>query len=269
MINNEVHKHFSQLAEEGVWASLYRSDQPMDSETWSFVIRARRVAELLDASGTNLREIVDVGCGTAPVARSVAAMGAHYTGMDFSAEMIESARATIKDLVDQGHADLRVGDATSLPLAEQACDGVLAMGVVEYLAREKIGTVAREMARVLRPNGIAIVTIPKRHHWGVVVDGVLAPLRWLVRGSSKKLKLSLTEEFQRLYLTPGELDEEFRRAGLKKVTARHYNVQPICRPVTAMAPRLTYLINRPFEALALVPLGSFLATGYIGMYRRP
>jgi hypothetical protein len=113
------------------------------------------------------------------------------------------------------------------------------------------------------------VTIPKRYHWGTVVDALLAPLRWIVRGSDRKLKLSRREEFQRLYLTPGELDEEFRRAGLEKVAARHYNVQPICRPVTAMAPRLTYLFNRPFEALARAPLGSFLATGYIGMYRRP
>src|ERR1700682_2706949 len=156
MINDAVRKHFSQLAEEGVWASLYLADQQIDSETWSFLIRARRVAELLHASGTNLREIVDVGCGTAPVARSVVAMGAHYTGMDFSAEMIESARTTIKDLVEQGHADLRVGDATTLPLADEASDAVLAMGVVEYLPREKIGIVAREMARVLRPNGVAI-----------------------------------------------------------------------------------------------------------------
>src|ERR1700682_106598 len=113
MIDDEVHKHFSQLAEAGVWARLYRAAQPIDSETWSFLIRARRVAELLQASGTNLREIIDVGCGTAPVARSVVAMGAHYTGMDFSAEMIESARTAIKDLVEQGHADLRIGDATT------------------------------------------------------------------------------------------------------------------------------------------------------------
>ena len=42
MSSQAVHEHFSQLAEQGVWASLYH-DGPVNAETWSFLIRARRV----------------------------------------------------------------------------------------------------------------------------------------------------------------------------------------------------------------------------------
>jgi hypothetical protein len=144
------------------------------------------------------------------------------------------------------------------------------MGVLEYLTRPTVDTMLQETWRVLRPGGITILTIPKRHHWGTVALWLLSPVRWLVRGTprARSIKLGRREEFQRLYLTPRELDEACQRAGLQKVDHRHYNVQPIGRPVTEIAPRLTYLLNRPFESLARVPGGSFLGTGYIGMYRR-
>jgi ubiquinone/menaquinone biosynthesis C-methylase UbiE len=269
MSNENVQTHFSKLAEDGVWASLYSGNERVDSETWSFLIRARRVAELLQTSGTTLREVADVGCGTAPVARTVTAMGARYIGVDFSPEMIESARANIEDLVNAGRAELRVGDVTALSLPDQSCDAVLAMGVLEYLAREAVDVALRETFRVLRRKGAAILTIPKRNHWGRVVSMALEPVRLIVkRAPSRKLKLSQSEEFERLYLTPGELDRACRAAGLRKIDDRHYNVQPISRPMTAAAPRLTYFFNRPFEPLSRVPIFSFLATGYIGMYRR-
>jgi ubiquinone/menaquinone biosynthesis C-methylase UbiE len=269
-MNKDVHSHFSKLAEEGVWASLYAEEDHITAETWSFVIRARRVTELLQIAGTSIGSVVDIGCGTAPIARSVSAMGCHYTGVDFSSDMIDAARRNISDLVDHGKAHLVVGEATRLSLPDRTCDAVIAMGVLEYLTQPAIETMLDETARVLRPGGVVILTIPKRHHWGAFVLGMLSPLRRLVRSvKARSLKLTRPERFERLYLTSGELDEACRRAGFQKVDHRHYNFQPICRPATEIAPRLTYVLNRPFEALARVPGASFLGTGYIGMYRRP
>jgi ubiquinone/menaquinone biosynthesis C-methylase UbiE len=253
-----------------VWASLYSTTDTITSETWSFLIRARRVAELLQASGNTLSTVVDIGCGTAPIARSVAAMGSEYVGMDFSAEMIEAAGRSIPDLVQGGRARLLVGDVTRTGLPDRCCDAIVAMGVIEYLTEAAVDTAAKEMFRILRPGGVVILTIPKRHHWETVLLGLLRPVRRLSRPvSGEKRKLNVGEEFQRLHLTPGELDAACHRAGLPRVDQRHYNLQPLCRPVTFVAPRLAYLVNRPFEALARVPGCSFLATGYIGMYRRP
>lgn len=271
MANNTVQTHFSKLAEDGVWASLYATNDTVTSETWSFLIRARRVAELLQVSGNTLSTVADIGCGTAPIARSVTARGSEYVGLDFSADMIEAAARSIPDLVQEGRARLLVGDISRTGLPEKSCDAAVAMGVLEYLTVPTIDTALREVFRILRPGGVAILTIPKRRHWETVLLGLLRPIRRMFRKpiASDKLKLNVDEEFRRLYLTPGELDAACQRAGLTKVDERHYNLQPLCRPATVMAPRLTYLVNRPFEALAQVPGCSFLGTGYIGMYRRP
>ena len=269
MTNQAVQQHFSQLAEQGVWASLYQTDCPVTAETWSFLIRARRVVELLQAAGVDLRDLLDVGCGTAPLARSTVAMGATYTGVDFSAEMIQEGLNDLGDLVAQDRVRLEVGDATSLAFPAGSFDAVLAMGVLEYLTRADVSKALREAARVLRPGGVAVLTIPKRWNWGQVVYALLYPLRRAVAARpGRSLKLARRETFRRLLLTPGELDRFCAEAGLRKVDQRHYNVQLVCRPATQVGPRLCYFLNRPLEGLARVPGGHFLATGYIGMYRR-
>lgn len=268
MSNAAVREHFGRLAEEGVWASLYERG-PVNAETWSFLIRARRVVELLRAAGTDVRDLLDVGCGTAPLARSVTAMGATYTGTDFAAEMIRRALDDLGDLAAQDRVRLEVGDATRLAFPAAHFDAVLAMGLLEYLTRDGLDRVLREAARVLRPGGVAVLTVPKRWYWGRVVYGLTYPLRKALRWRpGRALRLARDEGFRRLLLTPGELDRACARAGLRRVARRHYNVQLACRPATLLAPRLCYLLNRPLEGLARVPGGRFLASGYIGMYRR-
>lgn len=270
-INTKVHSHFSKLAEQGVWASLYKNPEDrVTSETWSFLIRVKRVIELLQSSGTELREVLDVGCGTAPVAQSLVSMGARYTGVDFSQEMIEGARETVGSLVDEGKVRLELGTTEALNFPDASFDAALAMGVVEYLTPAQIRESLGEVHRVIRNGGVVILTIPKRNNWPRMVEALLTPfgklLRW--RPKSKDIKLKQEDGFQRLYLTPTELDRMCTEAGLAKVDERHYDVRVVCRPATDFAPRLTYFLNRPFEGLARVPGGNFFASGYIGMYRR-
>jgi ubiquinone/menaquinone biosynthesis C-methylase UbiE len=269
MANVQVKAHFSALAEQGVWASLYDERDYVTAETWSFLIRARRVMELLHGQSRGVRSVLDIGCGTAPLARSLAALGSDYTGIDFSPEMIEGARRNAADLVRQGRARLQVGDATQLPFADGDFDAVIAMGVLEYLSWNQIDQALAEISRVLSPGGVALLTVPKRRHWGLMMNALLSPVgHWARLRPWQRIKLGRQETFDRLLATPGELDAACAKAGLRKVDQRHYNVQLIFRPATLLAPRLSYWLNRPFEALARVPGGRFFATGYIGLYQR-
>ena len=234
----------------------------------SFLIRARRVIELLQLSGTDLRSLLDIGCGTAPIAESIVAMGSRYTGIDFSSEMVSAAAHNISALLPNGQASVSLGDVTKMNVPDSSFDAVTAMGVIEYLSRDEVRRSLTEIRRVLRPGGVSIITIPKRWNWGRLVIAVLYPLRKLIRKRPRvNLKLVQEEEFRRLYLTPRELDEACKQVGLQKVSCRHYNFQFLCRPATLVAPRLCYLVNRPFEQLARIPGLGFFATGYIGMYR--
>jgi SAM-dependent methyltransferase len=199
-------------------------------------------------------------------------MGAQYTGIDFSAKMIEAARNLMRDQIATGVARLNVGDATKLDLPDAAFDSIIAMGLVEYFSRSKVDRVFEEMVRVLAPGGVLIVTIPKRWHWGKVIELLLTPLRkwirWRPYSSDLKLRRKEAEAFERLYMTPMDVDRTAQKVGLHKLAQRHYNVQLVCPPFTLLGPRLAYLINRPFEWLALIPGGWFFASGYIGMYTR-
>jgi ubiquinone/menaquinone biosynthesis C-methylase UbiE len=270
MNNESVLTHFSNLAEQGVWASLYQPGAQVNAENSSFLVRARRVMQLLTSTRQRPREVFDLGCGTAPLGSAILAMGSRYTGVDFSAEMIDAACRQLGQSVESGSANLAVGDARKLNIRDGKFDATIAMGLVEYFSQNDVDLVLQEIARVTRPRGIAIITIPKRWHWGRLVNWVLTPLRRAIsfRPQSAELKLRRKEDFKRLLLTPGELDSAARKVGLRKTGSYHYNVQIVTGPFVWLFPRAVYLINRPFENLALIPGGSFFATGYIGRYVR-
>ena len=267
-----VRGHFSLLAEQGVWASLYEPGHKgtLNSSNWSFLIRARHVIELLVSTRSTLTEVLDVGCGTAPIAESVVAMGSKYTGVDFSPEMIEAAKRKIEKFVSQGKAQLATGDVRHLNFRDGTFNAITAMGVVEYLLETDVPRVISEFSRVLAPGGVAVITIPKRWHWGsIVVQSLHYAKKVALTFFGKRRPRSQQEgRWERIYLTPGQLDRTCEAAGLRLAGYRHYNVQVICRPFADLAPRFSYLVNRPFEGLALVPGFWSLASGYIGVYQK-
>jgi SAM-dependent methyltransferase len=100
------------------------------------------------------QDVVDVACGTGNAALLAAARGARVVGVDGAARLLEVAR-------ERAHAqglaiDLRRGDLLELPVDAASTDVVLSVfGVI--FAEDPVGAL-REIARVLRPDGRALVT---------------------------------------------------------------------------------------------------------------
>jgi ubiquinone/menaquinone biosynthesis C-methylase UbiE len=269
-----VRGHFSAEAERGVWSSFYEKghDKEITSRSWPFLMRARRVIELLRTSGKEIKELLDVGCGTAPIAENIMAMGSRYTGTDFSPQMIEVANQKLATAVRSGKAILQVGDVRKLDFPTGAFDALTAMGVIEYLQEQDINQVLREMERVLSPGGVAVITIPKRWHWGSMITLIRLAFYYLkskARTAFGKNKSGQEQGWERIYLTPGDLDRACEKAGLHRIDYRHYNAQLICPPFTVWMPRFSYLVNRPLENLATAPGFRGFASGYIGIYKKP
>jgi len=96
--------------------------------------------------------VLDVGCGDG--ARTLANLPPGSVGIDISRRGLELARETVPD------ARLAQADMVSLPLAADSVDGITAYHAVFHVDREDHPAVYREFARVLRPGGTLLMTLP-------------------------------------------------------------------------------------------------------------
>jgi SAM-dependent methyltransferase len=124
----------------------------LEDSYWWFVARRELVRALLvrhRPAGEGMR-VLDVGCGTGATLKALSALGT-VVGIDRSAEALRYCR-------QRGSKRLALGKGEELPIASECIDVVLALDLLEHI--EDDGGAARELARVLRPGGVLVVTVP-------------------------------------------------------------------------------------------------------------
>jgi SAM-dependent methyltransferase len=97
-------------------------------------------------------DVLDVGCGDG--ARTLANLPAGSVGLDVSRRGLELATETVPD------ARLVQGEMSALPFAAGRFDGITAYHAVFHVDRDRHPAVYREFARVLRPGGRLLMTLP-------------------------------------------------------------------------------------------------------------
>ncbi len=120
------------------------------------------IVETLPAAAEGSRaRILDVGCGTGANLEMLARFGV-AEGVDLSADALQFCRA-------RGLVGVRQGAAERLPYDDATFDLVTALDVVEHLDDDAAGL--REVRRVLRPGGVALLFVPAfMWLWGVQDD---------------------------------------------------------------------------------------------------
>ena len=96
--------------------------------------------------------VVDAGCGDG--ARTLANLPAGSIGLDVSRRGLELADGAVPE------SRLVQGDMAAIPLADGSVDAVTAYHAVFHVPRESQPAVYREFARVLRPGGRLLMTLP-------------------------------------------------------------------------------------------------------------
>jgi ubiquinone/menaquinone biosynthesis C-methylase UbiE len=144
---NDVRTLFNHKASG--WRSKYGPGRKLDARVEQF---AERVGAMCPAGG----KILDLGCGTGEIAAALGRRGYAVSACDFAEEMVEVARRS-----HPGSGVEWVGlepDWEALPFAAGRFDGVVASSVFEYLV--DVPRVAGELARVLRPGGSLLLSVP-------------------------------------------------------------------------------------------------------------
>ena len=132
---------------------------------WWFVGRRRIIEGFISKACRDLGElqprILDVGCGTGANLQMLSQFGV-AEGVDVSEEALDFCRA-------RGLPQVKLGAAESLPYEDKSFDLVTGLDVVEHLDDDIAGL--REMRRVLRPGGRAVLFVPAfMFLWGVQDD---------------------------------------------------------------------------------------------------
>jgi 2-polyprenyl-3-methyl-5-hydroxy-6-metoxy-1,4-benzoquinol methylase len=138
----------------GEWEQRYRKR--------SFQMRHNVLLNALQGWEVSGTLWLDAGCGTGTLARWLASRGCSVLGVDAAFEMVAAANQSAES---QDYSDrlrfVRVQTIARLALDDHLLDGILCSSVLEYVPDPS--ACLTEFARVLKPGGLLLVSIPNRN----------------------------------------------------------------------------------------------------------
>ena len=196
------------------------------AQQYAFAVRRAAVVRML---GPTPGHVLDVGCGPGVMIEPVLARGGRLTGLDLSPRMSAEAEKRAQALGLIGRCEFRTGSAEALPFDDDTFDAVTAMGVIEYVPDD--GRALREMARVTRPGGVVIVTVPNLlSPWRFMPLVVKPPFLRFLKPAYRAVRRRVApahacelDSFPRRLYVPAVLDRRMARAGLARAASAFYN----------------------------------------------
>lgn len=135
----------------------YHKMHALERQYWWFQGRRKVILDILrnhtkhNAQADSARPvIVDIGCGTGMLMEDLQVMG-KATGLDFSMVALEYCKN--RGINNLGRADVR-----HIPIQDNSVDIITALDLIEHI--EDDHGLMREFQRILKPGGIAVMSVP-------------------------------------------------------------------------------------------------------------
>lgn len=224
---------------------LFSGEVALDPHTRDFVLAHEKVYREDVFAGRGFPEeffpfaaashVLDIGCGPGIWTRELARRDFTTTSIDLTTTAIAITRRSLE--LFGLSATLLEADAENLPFADASFDGVVSHGVIHHTPRT--GACVSEIGRVLRPGGVAVVSVYYRNL--VLRSKILSRLAGLAlggwvklpgRGRDELLRSGEADEIVRLYdgtgnplgqaFTRTDFEAMFHQAGMRVVHRRRY-----------------------------------------------
>lgn len=212
-------------------------------------LRARMAAVVrLVADGPG--DALDAGMGPGRLCSELDRRGWTVSGVDASEAMVEVARARLPAAA----ARLHCAEIEALPFPDASFDVVTATGVLEY---SDVPRALRELVRVLRPGGRAVVSYPNPS----ALYGIWKTRLWYPAVRARK-RLARHEDRDMPRgagrLSPTRFAALLEEAGLEPTTIVHTSYLAVVTPLDRLLPGATARLGQRLERRA--PLPRLLAT---------
>jgi SAM-dependent methyltransferase len=103
------------------------------------------------------KTVLDIACGEGYGSALLAGRAVKVIGVDIASEAVEHARQAYRDV---SNLEFMQGDAAVIPLPDASVDVVVSFETIEHHDRHE--EMISEIRRVLRPNGLLIISSPNR-----------------------------------------------------------------------------------------------------------
>ncbi len=145
--------------EESFDPSFFQGLKEAEERYFWFTVRRRWIFDAVSRFSPPPAKLLEVGCGTGNVSSYLAQKGYDTTGCEYYEEALGMAWP--------GFRKVR-GDVAALPFEDRSFDIVCLFDVIEHID-DDVATV-REAARVLKEDGIMVITVPAGEELWSYVD---------------------------------------------------------------------------------------------------
>lgn len=194
----------------------------------------------LDMIGRGPGRLLDIGSGPGILTRELVARGFRIYSVDLAFSMLTRAR----EMVHQPETRFIQGDLTRLPFRDAAFERVICVGVLAYLPEPATGLA--ELARVMRPGGVAVLQTSNRYSPTATFHSIAKPVyRRLVGTRSDRSRPVLGVAYRSH--APAEFRRVLDETGFRVVDSAFYDFRPPL--LERLLPRATLRIARWLQSL--------------------